>query len=194
MDYTSLVLSQCRNINYKVPAARVMKDRCRQLGQKLTSVEEVVQALQNRPSGSITSQVGGGLQKLYTTLISVESLVQKCTVNRLVNKVKYKNEFNALEEMIQNSLSVLTTIPHVSHAPPTLQVPSKSPFQSALGYTVGDVNAEPDFGALLPLALGGAVAPAQNRFASPPANVEIESVVLVDNGRLLIAERITGRL
>ncbi|KAJ0069702.1 hypothetical protein NL108_012348 [Boleophthalmus pectinirostris] len=194
MDYTSLVLSQCRNINYKIPEARVMKDRCRQLGQKLTSVEEMVLALQNRPSGSITSQVGGALQRLYTTLMSADSLVQKCTMHRVVNKVKYKSEFNALDRMIQDSLRVLATIPHVSHAPRTNQVPSTSRYQSALGYTVEEVDddSDDDVGVLVPFALGGTVALAQNPFAMPQANLEFESVVLVENGLLVYAERLTG--
>ncbi|KAK7905106.1 hypothetical protein WMY93_017713 [Mugilogobius chulae] len=114
MDYMPLVLSQCRSISFKVSEARVMKDRCRQLGQRLSSVEEMVQALQSRASSSLTPQVGGALQRLYTTLISADGLVQKCIDNKRVNKSKYKDEFKALDRMILDSLGVLATVPHVS--------------------------------------------------------------------------------
>ncbi|KAJ0069728.1 hypothetical protein NL108_012370 [Boleophthalmus pectinirostris] len=137
MDYTSLVLSQCRDISFKISEVRVMKGHCRQLGQKLTSVEKMVLTLQS--SGSITPQVGGALQTLYTTLMSADSLLHKCAVNRVVNKGTYKNEFNILDRQIQDSLRVLATIPHVNlvpstnMAPPTSQAPSFG-FAPSIGF------------------------------------------------------------
>lgn len=124
MDYTSLVLSQCRSISWKVPEARMLKDRCRQLGQRVNAVEEMVRALQSRATEA--PQVGGALQKLYNTLMGADDLVQRCTTNRTANKSKYKNEFTTIDQRIQDSMRVLATVPHSSHRSSTSHASSSS--------------------------------------------------------------------
>lgn len=162
-----------------------MKDRCRQLGQKVGSVEEMVKALQN---GSVTPQAGGALQRLYTTLLSADELVQKCTVNRIVNKSKYKSEFNIIDQRIQDSLRVLATVPHVSQAPSTSHGPSAS--QAPQRYFVEEESedSDEDLGILVPYALGGAMAP-----AAPQPNLQYAAVVLTDGTNVIVAERYTRR-
>ncbi|CAL1592065.1 unnamed protein product [Knipowitschia caucasica] len=187
MDYTTLVLSQCRSIKCKVPVTVVLKNHCSQLGQRLQHVEEMVQALQHRPSSSITPQVGGALQSLYTTLMSADSLLQKCSVKQdQVKKSKYKSEFTSLNRLIENSVRILATVPHVSHAP----------VSQGGGYTVEEVDEDSDEDddlMLMPYASGRAVTAAQNPFLNAQASLEYESVVLVENGLVICAERITGR-
>lgn len=108
-------------------------------------------------------------------------------MNRIVNKSKYKSEFNILDQRIQESLRVLATVPHMSHAPSSSSTPSA--IQPVPGYIVEvDDDSDEDIGILLPYALGGAMAP-----AAPQPSLQYEAVVLTDGSNVFLAERLSGR-
>lgn len=115
-----------------------------------------------------------------------EDLIQKCTMNRVVNIVKYKSDFNSVDQQIRDSLRVLASAPQVNEAP--------SVNRALQDYTVDayDDDSDEDFGALVPVALGGAMAPAGRMpFGSPQPTVVCESVLLMEDGNMILAERVS---
>lgn len=112
MDFIEPILSVASQIYNLVENVKANKKRCQRVCQRVRALEDLVRSIKKRKQGQNSADVEKALRQLSITLTSAQELIRKYTlakwVERIVNSSSHGDEFNSVNERLNDAFQSLS--------------------------------------------------------------------------------------
>ncbi|XP_034391523.1 mixed lineage kinase domain-like protein isoform X2 [Cyclopterus lumpus] len=112
MDFIEPILGIASEIYSLVEKVKANKKRSRRVCCRVKALDELVRSIKKREPGQTTAEVETALRELSFTLKSAKALIEKYTlakwVKRFLNAGDHEDEFNSLNERLNDAFQVLS--------------------------------------------------------------------------------------
>lgn len=112
MDFIDPILSIASQIYTLVENVKANKKRCWRVSHRVKALEELVRSIKKREPGQTSANVEKALKELSITLKSAQGLIKKYTLanwlERIVNSSSHGDEFNTLNDRLNDAFQVLS--------------------------------------------------------------------------------------
>lgn len=119
MDFIDPILSVASQIYTLVETVKANKKRCRRVCKRVKALDELVRSIKKREHGQTSEDVRRTLKELAITLTSAQELIKKYTVanwvERILNSNSHGDEFNSVNERLNDAFQVLSGALQVEH-------------------------------------------------------------------------------
>lgn len=117
MDVIDSVLSLASQIYTLVENVKANKKRCWRVCDRVKALEELVMSFKKREPGQTSADVERVLKELSITLKSAQEIIKKYTlanwVERILNSSSHGDEFNSVNERLNDAFQVLSAAEQV---------------------------------------------------------------------------------
>ncbi|XP_041795371.1 mixed lineage kinase domain-like protein [Chelmon rostratus] len=112
MDFIDPILSVASQIYTLVENVKANKKRCQRVSHRVKTLEELVRSIKQREQGQTSADIEKALKELSITLKSAQELIKKYTlanwVERILNSSSHGDEFNTVNERLNDAFQVLS--------------------------------------------------------------------------------------
>ncbi|XP_051237873.1 mixed lineage kinase domain-like protein [Dicentrarchus labrax] len=112
MDFIEPILSIATEIYTLVENVKANKKRCQRVSERVKALVELVRSIKQRDKEQISADIKKPLEELCITLKSAQKLIEKYTkaswVKRVLNSGSHGDEFNSVNERLNDAFQVLS--------------------------------------------------------------------------------------
>ncbi|XP_058501728.1 mixed lineage kinase domain-like protein [Solea solea] len=126
MDIIDPILSIASEIYTLVENVKANKKRCQRVSDRVRALEDLVRSIKERGTIQDSADVGQSLKELSITLKSAQHLIKKYTsanwMQRILKSSSHGDEFNSVNERLNDAFQVLSGALQVEHGNMLYQV------------------------------------------------------------------------
>ncbi|XP_008417619.1 arginine-glutamic acid dipeptide repeats protein-like [Poecilia reticulata] len=112
MDILERIFGLCTTIYHRADNAKVNKNRCQRIAQRVQTLERLVKAIKEKGPGQISSIVQQALDDLCITLVSAEQLMTKFhksnSIEGFIKSGSNEDKFSKMNDKLDDNFQVLS--------------------------------------------------------------------------------------
>ncbi|XP_031719497.1 mixed lineage kinase domain-like protein [Anarrhichthys ocellatus] len=120
MDFIDPILSIASEIYALVEKVKANKKSSQRVCRRVKALDELVRSIKKREQGQTTADIEKALNELFFTLESAQALIEKYTlvtwVNRILKAGSHEEEFNSVNNRLNDAFQVLSGALQVEHS------------------------------------------------------------------------------